>query len=76
MTNNVRFPAEYNVDKQPGAINIPLNEIRNLFGSLDRRKEYIVYCQSGRRSSAAAFLLSQRGYKAFLLDGGLRGSAA
>lgn len=73
---DVRFPAEYNVDKQPGAINIPLNEIRNLFGSLDRRKEYIVYCQSGRRSSAAAFLLSQRGYKAFLLDGGLRGNAA
>ena len=73
---DVRFPAEYNAEKLPGAINIPLNEIRNLFGSLDRRKEYIVYCQSGRRSSAAAFLLSQRGYKAFLLDGGLRGSAA
>ena len=73
---DVRFAAEYNADKLPGAINIPLNEIRNLFGSLDRRKEYIVYCQSGRRSSAAAFLLSQRGYKAFLLDGGLRGNAA
>jgi len=73
---DVRFPAEYSADKLPGAINIPLNEIRNLFGSLDRRKEYIVYCQSGRRSSAAAFLLSQRGFKAFLLDGGLRGNAA
>lgn len=72
---DVRFAAEYNVDKLPGAINIPLNEIRNLFGSLDRRKEYIVYCQSGRRSSAAAFLLSQRGYKAHLLEGGLRGNA-
>lgn len=71
---DVRFPAEYNVDKLPGAINIPLNEIRDLIGSLDRRREYIVYCQSGRRSSAAAFLLSQRGHKAWLLDGGLRGS--
>jgi len=69
---DVRFPAEYNLDKLQGAINIPLNEIRNLFGSLDREKEYIVYCQSGRRSSAAAFLLSQRGYKAYLLEGGLR----
>ena len=48
---------------------------RNLFGSLHREKEYIVYCQSGRRSSAAAFLLSQRGYKAHLLEGGFRGSA-
>ncbi|MBS3916963.1 MAG: cyclic nucleotide-binding domain-containing protein [Sulfuritalea sp.] len=73
---DVRFPAEYNVDKLPGAINIQLNEIRNLFGSLDTKKEYIVYCQSGRRSSAAAFLLSQRGYKAYLLEGGLRSYAA
>ena len=72
---DVRFAVEYNADKLPGAINIPLNEIRNLFGSLDREKEYIVYCQSGRRSSAAAFLLSQRGYKAHLLEGGYRGSA-
>ncbi|MEZ5615227.1 MAG: cyclic nucleotide-binding domain-containing protein [Rhodocyclaceae bacterium] len=73
---DVRFAAEHNADKLHGAINIPLNEIRNLFGSLDREKEYIVYCQSGRRSSAAAFLLSQRGYKAYLLEGGLRGIAA
>ncbi len=69
---DVRFPAEYNLDKLPGAINIPLNEIRDLFGSLDNEREYIVYCQSGRRSSAATFLLSQRGYKAWLLEGGLR----
>lgn len=73
---DVRFQAEYNMDKLPGAINIPLNEIRNLFGSLDSSKEYIVYCSSGRRSSAAAFLLSQRGYKAFLLEGGLRANPA
>ena len=72
---DVRFAAEYNADKLPGAINIPLNEIRNLFGSLDHDKEYIVYCQSGRRSSAAAFLLSQRGFKAHLLEGGFRGGA-
>jgi rhodanese-related sulfurtransferase len=72
---DVRFPAEYNADKLPGAINIPLNEIRNLFGALDRGKEYIVYCRSGRRSSAAAFLLAQRGYKAYLLEGGWDGEA-
>jgi len=69
---DVRFAAEYNLDKLPGAINIPLHEIRNLFGAFDKEREYIVYCQSGRRSSAATFLLSQRGYKAWLLDGGLR----
>jgi len=70
---DVRFPAEYVFDKIPGAINIPLNEIRDAADSLDPSKEYLVYCQSGKRSSAAAFLLSQRGYRACVLEGGLRG---
>jgi rhodanese-related sulfurtransferase len=38
---------------------------------LESGREYIVYCQSGRRSSAAAFLFAQRGFKACLLEGGL-----
>ena len=72
---DVRFPAEYQHDRLPGAINIPLSEIRNAIGPLDRNREYIVYCQSGRRSSAAAFILSQHGYRAEWLDGGLWGTA-
>ncbi len=70
---DVRFPSEYQYDKLPGAMNIPLSEIRNAFGVLDRDREYLVYCQSERRSSAAAFLLAQRGYRASVLDGGLWG---
>ncbi|MEI7612927.1 MAG: cyclic nucleotide-binding domain-containing protein [Betaproteobacteria bacterium] len=68
---DVRYPSEYQNDRLPGAINIPLNEIRHVIGALDRDREYVVYCQSGRRSSAAAFLLSQHGYRAFLLENGL-----
>lgn len=68
---DVRFPSEYQYDKLPGAINIPLSEIRNAVGVLDRGREYVLYCQSERRSAAAAFLLAQRGYRAFLLAGGL-----
>ena len=67
---DVRYPAEYRNDRLPGALNVPLDEIRNAIGGLDRRPEYIVYCQSGRRSSAAAFLLAQRGYRACWLGGG------
>jgi rhodanese-related sulfurtransferase len=70
---DVRYMSEYQYDKLPGAINIPLSEIRNAFGALDINKEYVVYCQSGRRSSAAAFLLAQRGYNVYLLEGGLWG---
>jgi rhodanese-related sulfurtransferase len=72
---DVRFPAEYQSDGYPGAINIPLNDIRPAAASLDPGIEYIVYCQTGRRSSAAAFLLSQRGLHATLLEGGMRAYA-
>ncbi len=68
---DVRYPSEYRYDRLPGAINVPLNEVRNSFPVLDRAREYIVYCQSGRRSSAAAFLLAQRGLTVAVLEGGL-----
>jgi len=70
---DVRYPSEYQYDKLPGAINVPLAEVRNMFAVLDRGKEYIAYCQSGRRSAAAAFLFAQRGFKVWLLEGGLKG---
>jgi CRP-like cAMP-binding protein len=71
---DVRYPSEYQYDKLPGAINVPLAEVRNMFAVLDRTKDYIAYCQSGRRSAAAAFLFAQRGFKVWLLDGGLKGA--
>jgi rhodanese-related sulfurtransferase len=69
---DVRYPSEYQYDKLPGAINVPLAEVRNMFAVLDRSKEYVAYCQTGRRSAAAAFLFAQRGFKVWLLEGGLR----
>ena len=69
---DVRYPSEYQYDKLPGAINVPLAEVRNMFAVLDRSKEYVAYCQSGRRSAAAAFLFAQRGFKVWLLEGGLK----
>lgn len=68
---DVRYPAEFAEDGLPGALNVPLNEIRAAFALLDRSLEYIVYCQSGRRSSAAAFLLAQNGIHALWLKDGL-----
>lgn len=71
---DVRFPSEYAFDHLPGAINFPLNEIRHLVEKLDKQKQYIAYCQTGRRSSAAAFILIEHGFKVFVLDGGMRSS--
>lgn len=72
---DVRYPSEYRIDRLPGAINVPLNEVRDSFSALDPAREYIIYCQSGRRSSAAAFLFAQRGFKVCLLEGGLMGAS-
>lgn len=68
---DIRYPAEFVEDGLPGAINLPLNEIRSAFDLLDSQREYIVYCQSGRRSSAGAFLLAQHGFKAYVLKDGI-----
>jgi rhodanese-related sulfurtransferase len=72
---DVRYPSEYQHDKLPGAINVPLAEVRNTFAVLDRSRDYVAYCQSGRRSAAAAFLFAQRGFRVWLLEGGLKQAA-
>ncbi|HLP98486.1 MAG TPA: cyclic nucleotide-binding domain-containing protein [Sideroxyarcus sp.] len=68
---DVRHPPEYRYDKLPGAINVPLNDIRNAIGVLSKATPYIAYCQSGRRSAAAAFILAQAGYEVYVLENGL-----
>jgi len=68
---DVRHPPEYRYDKLPGAINVPLNDIRNAIGVLSKATPYICYCQSGRRSAAAAFILAQAGYDVYVLENGL-----
>ena len=68
---DVRHPSEYRYDRLSGAMNLPLNDVRNAIDVLDRGKKYIAYCQSGRRSAAAAFILAQAGYDIQVLDGGL-----
>ena len=69
---DVRLPSEYKYDHIQGAINLPLNEIRQLVHTLDKGKEYVIYCQTGRRSSAAAFVLMQYGLHILILKGGTR----
>jgi rhodanese-related sulfurtransferase len=68
---DVRHPPEYRYDKLPGAINVPLNDIRNAVGVLGKATSYVAYCQSGRRSAAAAFILAQAGYDVYVLENGL-----
>ncbi len=75
MWLDVRFATEYAYDHIEGAINAPLHELRGFISQLDNTKEYIVYCQTGRRSSAAVFILAQFGLQALVLKGGTRGGS-
>jgi rhodanese-related sulfurtransferase len=65
---DVRFPSEFKFDVMDGAVNLPLNQIRHLMADLDKNKQYITYCQTGRRSSAAAFILIEQGFDAVVLE--------
>lgn len=70
---DVRLESEYKNAHLPGSINIPLYLLRIKAKQLDKSKRYIVYCDTGRRSSSAAYLLSERGIEASVLEGGLMG---
>jgi CRP-like cAMP-binding protein len=68
---DVRLPSEYESFHIDGATNIPLYFIRLKLKQLDPGGRYVVVCDTGRRSSAAAFILSERGFDAYVLRGGL-----
>jgi rhodanese-related sulfurtransferase len=70
---DVRLESEHKNAHLQGSINIPLYLLRIKARQLDKNKRYIVYCDTGRRSSSAAYLLNERGYDALYLEGGLRG---
>jgi CRP-like cAMP-binding protein len=70
---DVRLDIEHRNVAIPGSMNIPLYLLRIKSHELNNNTKYIVYCDTGRRSASAAYLLSERGYDAYILDGGLRG---
>ena len=74
---DVRLESEHKNNGIAGSLNIPLFMLRMKADSLDPSKKYILYCDTGRRSSAGAFLLSERGLQTHCLKGGLneRGGA-
>ncbi len=68
---DVRLPSEHQNLGIEGALNVPLYLIRLKLSTLDRNTPYIVYCDTGRRSSAAAYILVERGFDVYVLRGGL-----
>jgi rhodanese-related sulfurtransferase len=71
---DVRLPSEFEAGHKKGAINIPLYFIRLKIKTLEPEQTYVVCCDTGRRSSAAAFILNERGFNTYVLRGGLNQS--
>jgi CRP-like cAMP-binding protein len=73
---DVRLPSEFENQHLDGAVNIPLYFIRLKINTLDKKRKYIVCCDTGRRSSAGAYILSERGFDAYVLRGGINSKDA
>lgn len=72
---DVRLENEFAAGHMPGAINMPLYLLRLKSRGLSGNRPIIVYCDTGRRSSAAAFVLSERGFDVYVLKGGCEAEA-
>ena len=68
---DVRLPTEHKAKHIKGSINIPLIFLRMKANSLDTNKKYVIYCETGRRSSAASFLLNEKDIESYVLRDGV-----
>ncbi|QUG43442.1 rhodanese-like domain-containing protein [Psychrobacillus sp. INOP01] len=68
---DVRETNEVKAGKIPTAMHIPLGLVEFKMQELDKSKEYIMVCRSGGRSSKAATLLEDHGFKVINMTGGM-----
>jgi rhodanese-related sulfurtransferase len=68
---DVRTQDEYEKSHADNTLNMPLDLLKLKSRMLSKEQEYIVYCNSGKRSEAAVYLLTQEGFKVSALSGGV-----
>jgi rhodanese-related sulfurtransferase len=59
---DVRTPEEYKQGHIPGAVNIPVSEIKDRMAELPKNKQLYVYCHSGKRAAKASTILAKAGF--------------
>jgi NADPH-dependent 2,4-dienoyl-CoA reductase/sulfur reductase-like enzyme/rhodanese-related sulfurtransferase len=69
---DVRTVQEYGLGTIPGAICVPVDELRGNLENLPQDKELLVFCQVGLRGYVAARILTQQGFRVRNLSGGYR----
>jgi rhodanese-related sulfurtransferase len=68
---DVRTPGEFGAGHIDGAVNIPVDDLRERFAEIPK-ENVIVSCQVGQRGHTASTLLRELGIKAANLDGGYK----
>jgi len=68
---DVREPVELVVESVPGALNIPMGQLRSRLGELPRDREINIICRSAQRAYYATRILLQNGFKAKAISGGM-----
>lgn len=70
---DVRTDAERAASHIPGSVHIPLHELKNRLGELEKYKgrEIICYCRSGNRSRTAVSMLGGQGFDVANMSGGI-----
>ncbi len=69
---DVRSPREFKAGSIPGAVNVPLDELRDHLHELPRDKKLLVLCQVGLRGYLACRILNQAGFQCRNLTGGYK----
>jgi CRP-like cAMP-binding protein len=64
---DVRRPQEFRHDRLKNSENVPLNHIREKLKSMNHDFNYVVYCDGGRRSEVAAYIMTESGFNAVCL---------
>ena len=68
---DVRYAKEYEASHIEPSTNIPLSDCRVQLDNFNSDTHYVFCCDTGGRSSAAAFILTQKGFQVSYLEGGL-----
>jgi NADPH-dependent 2,4-dienoyl-CoA reductase/sulfur reductase-like enzyme/rhodanese-related sulfurtransferase len=69
---DVRTSEEFAAGNLPGAVNIPVDELRARLGELPRDRDIVAYCQVGQRGYIATRILLQAGFQVKNLSGGYK----
>ncbi len=69
---DVRTPTEYSAGHIPGAVNIPVDNLRSRLSELPRDRTIAAYCQVGQRGYLATRILLQAGFSTVNVGGGYK----